>query len=238
MRRILDTALTVVVIHLVLAGGLCAQSFTVKETQVEHTSALDEYPEMKTVFTNISGTRLHLKVSRTQNMPEGWESQICFFYDCYPADVSEKTGYMDADTTDDLKLGFYGLSTTGTGEVTLTVENLDNSAETVTVRYILTVESVSSVKTATPVAFDLMQNYPNPFNPSTTIDVDVQHPVTASLTVEDLLGREVARLADRQLFDAGRHSFTFDAGGITSGVYFYRLETEQVVTVKSMVLQK
>lgn len=93
-----------------------------------------------------------------------------------------------------------------------------------------------------PEGFELRQNYPNPFNPTTTIEFSLAQPGPASLTVYDLLGRELAVLVDGHL-DAGRHRAIFDAsmiGGevVASGVYFYRLQTDQATVTKKMMLLK
>ncbi len=73
-----------------------------------------------------------------------------------------------------------------------------------------------------PTKFALLQNYPNPFNPSTTIRFDVRTSGNVSLKVYDVLGREVAVLADEYL-RAGSYERVFDASDLSSGVYFYTL---------------
>jgi hypothetical protein len=88
---------------------------------------------------------------------------------------------------------------------------------------------------STPNQFLLSQNYPNPFNPSTTISYAVPFRTEVRITVHDLLGREVARLADGQQA-SGVHTAPFDAHGLSSGVYYYRLEAGNVVLVRPMVL--
>lgn len=85
------------------------------------------------------------------------------------------------------------------------------------------VEVPAAVVEAVPLAFELHQNHPNPFNPTTTIAYDLAAPGTVTLTVHDLAGREVAVLVNG-LQDAGRQTALFDARGIASGVYFYRLD--------------
>ncbi len=75
----------------------------------------------------------------------------------------------------------------------------------------------------TPVAYALLQNYPNPFNPTTTIQFNLPEAAMVSLKVYNMLGQEVATLADNQLLDDGEQEFTFDASRFASGVYFYRL---------------
>jgi len=74
-----------------------------------------------------------------------------------------------------------------------------------------------------PETYDLAQNYPNPFNPSTTIEFSLAEPGLVSLKVYDMLGREVATLLDNEEMDEGGQLVNFDADGLTSGVYFYRL---------------
>lgn len=76
---------------------------------------------------------------------------------------------------------------------------------------------------ALPRLFALRQNYPNPFNPATTIGFDLPEDSRVDLVVLDLLGRQVAVLIDGDR-SAGRHNVTFDASGLASGVYFYRLQ--------------
>ena len=71
--------------------------------------------------------------------------------------------------------------------------------------------------------FALDQNYPNPFNPTTEIRFDLPYSCTVSLAVYDALGREVADLANGH-HEAGRHTATWNAAGMASGVYFVRLD--------------
>ncbi|MDZ7765393.1 MAG: T9SS type A sorting domain-containing protein [Melioribacteraceae bacterium] len=88
-----------------------------------------------------------------------------------------------------------------------------------------------------PVRFELAQNYPNPFNPSTTINFSIPKASDVTLTIYDALGREVARLVDEQRAP-GTYSVDWNAGNQASGIYFYRIATEQNVQVKKMVLVK
>ena len=88
-----------------------------------------------------------------------------------------------------------------------------------------------------PQAFELEQNVPNPFNPSTVVGFQLSVFGRATVTVYDLLGREVARLIDADL-PAGRHSVRFDGTGLASGVYLIRLESGGRVATRKMVLLK
>jgi hypothetical protein len=88
-----------------------------------------------------------------------------------------------------------------------------------------------------PTAFSLSQNFPNPFNPSTLIHYQLAGAGPVRLTVYDILGREVATLVDG-IQQQGTHEARFDGGGLSSGVYLYRLQTTGLVQQKKMILQK
>lgn len=88
-----------------------------------------------------------------------------------------------------------------------------------------------------PVVFTLSQNYPNPFNPTTTIAYTVPRSGAVELKVFDLLGREVATLADG-MHNAATYTVVFDAKNLSSGIYFYRLSAGDVVITKSLLLLK
>lgn len=88
-----------------------------------------------------------------------------------------------------------------------------------------------------PAEFCLSQNYPNPFNATTSIHVSLPSSEFVSLKVYDLLGREVKSIVNRQL-SAGKHTFTFDAEKLSSGIYLYRLTTGNFSETKKMILQK
>lgn len=95
--------------------------------------------------------------------------------------------------------------------------------------------------TKVPSGFSLEQNYPNPFNPTTK--VSWQSPVSSwqTLKVYDLLGNEVATLVD-EYKEAGFYEISFDASGLSSGIYFYKLEIKGdksfYTDMKKMILMK
>ncbi|MBF8296050.1 MAG: 5'-Nucleotidase domain protein, partial [Bacteroidetes bacterium] len=86
-----------------------------------------------------------------------------------------------------------------------------------------------------PAVFALEQNYPNPFNPTTNFEFRIANLGLVKLLVFDLLGREVAVLVNEEK-PAGTYRATWDAGKMSSGVYFYRLTAGEFVETKKMVL--
>jgi type IX secretion system substrate protein len=85
--------------------------------------------------------------------------------------------------------------------------------------------------------FDLSQNYPNPFNPVTTIRFVVPQESKVKLEVFNILGQKLTTLVNR-FFDSGTHEVQFNGRGLSSGVYFYRIESGTYVDVKKMILLK
>jgi endo-1,4-beta-xylanase len=81
----------------------------------------------------------------------------------------------------------------------------------------------------------LLSNYPNPFRPTTQIGYVLTEPAEVTLTVYDVLGREVLTLVDEHR-GAGEHTVRFDATGLASGVYLYRLQAGSVAQTRHMVL--
>ena len=88
-----------------------------------------------------------------------------------------------------------------------------------------------------PDKFILNQNYPNPFNPSTIISFSLPNTNLVTLKVFNPLGQEVATLY-KNILSAGLHQFTFNANGLPSGVYFYRIDAGSFTQTKKMMLLK
>ena len=88
-----------------------------------------------------------------------------------------------------------------------------------------------------PASYTLEQNYPNPFNPSTVIKFQLPKASKVSLKIYDVLGEEVAILINSEM-NAGEHQVDFNASSLSSGIYLYRLETENYSSAKKMILLK
>ncbi|MGE5499503.1 MAG: glycoside hydrolase family 38 C-terminal domain-containing protein [Syntrophothermus sp.] len=96
--------------------------------------------------------------------------------------------------------------------------------------------SVSKEETSLP-QYDLSQNYPNPFNPVTVINYSIAKAGPVTLKIYDLLGREVKALVDG-INNAGKHSVSFDASSLPSGIYFCQIKADTYNAVKKMMLIK
>lgn len=99
------------------------------------------------------------------------------------------------------------------------------------------VTSVDEESETIPVQFSLYQNYPNPFNPVTSIRFDVPFTQKVELSVYDVLGRKVKELYNN-VVNAGQYSVEFNASGLASGVYIYRIKSDSFTDSKKLLLLK
>jgi len=103
-------------------------------------------------------------------------------------------------------------------------------------KYNINFIGIEPASTNIPVSFGLYQNYPNPFNPLTKIKFAIPEKADFSITVYDILGREVYSALDTK--KAGEYEFTFDGSAFSSGIYFYKLEVNGFIDTKKMILLK
>lgn len=96
---------------------------------------------------------------------------------------------------------------------------------------------IQQISSVIPDKFDLSQNYPNPFNPSTIINFAIAKQTFATLNVYDITGRLVSQLVNQEL-QPGNYQYTWNGSGLSSGAYFYRLQTNEFTNTKRMLLVK
>lgn len=100
-----------------------------------------------------------------------------------------------------------------------------------------TSSEIDDSESAIPTGFELKQNYPNPFNPDTTIEYSLPYENRVKITLYNLLGSEVAEL-ENSIKSGGKHSVHFEAGNLSTGVYFYNLQTDEISITKKMIITK
>jgi photosystem II stability/assembly factor-like uncharacterized protein len=88
-----------------------------------------------------------------------------------------------------------------------------------------------------PNKYELYQNYPNPFNPATNISFDIPNSGFVKLTIYDMLGKEVVHLVN-EVLQPGKYDLNWNAGMLSSGIYFYKLETGNFTDIKKLMLIK
>ena len=150
------------------------------------------------------------------------------------------------------KTGKYTISNLSPGSYTVTPDKFEYSSDqtaSVSVDYNTSFSSSTSFTIASDLVtavndkpviaenFVLSQNYPNPFNPTTIIRFSIPFASKVNLSVYNILGEKVAVLTNGYK-QAGNYEVTFNAGSLSSGVYFYRLTAGNFVSVKKLILMK
>jgi len=96
---------------------------------------------------------------------------------------------------------------------------------------------IIKIEFGSPIKYELSQNYPNPFNPATTIRYSLPESGSVKLMVFNLLGEEVEVLVN-EMKEAGIHTVNFNASNLNSGLYVYKIETNEFVQSRKMILLK
>ncbi len=196
-------------------------------------------------ITNESTVPLELEIARTQNdLPDGWSSSFCFDV-CYPPFLDTVVTNEDFATTPlqpsetrEFSVHVFAFENPGTANLEVVIKNLLIPDEIETFNLSATVETNSVENTGiSPDNYFLGQNYPNPFNPSTKIRFGVKETGFVKLTVFGVLGNKVAELVNGEL-QTGEYEVDFDAGELSSGIYLYRLETNNYTHTQKMILEK
>jgi len=136
-------------------------------------------------------------------------------------------------------LGDADLIGTPIAEVTTDIHgNNRDSSNPIMGAYEGSTETSVPIHGETPQEIALGQNYPNPFNPTTTISYELPSEQSVTLEVYTVYGQLVRTLVDDQPMSAGTHMVQFDAADLASGVYIYRLRTDEVMQSATMTLIK
>ena len=105
------------------------------------------------------------------------------------------------------------------------------------INYTMPVIGIENISTGVPGSYDLSQNYPNPFNPETKINFSLPNSSAVKLIVYDITGKEVTILAD-EFLQPGKYSVKWNASQYSSGIYFYKLITDDFYRTRKMILVK
>ncbi len=126
-----------------------------------------------------------------------------------------------------------------TFSVSLTVAGPNGADTLVRENYIIVTDPtlISNPSNRIPAQFKLYNNYPNPFNPITNIEFSIPKPEFVSLKVYNILGEEVAMLISEQL-GAGDYKHDWDATGLASGIYLYKIQAGDFTETKKMILMR
>lgn len=228
-----------------ITTSIFSQDITFIPRETELTDTLNSEMIFEVDVTNISAAEQTLFIVRTiNNLPEGWSSSICFD-SCLP-------GWVDSATTSSeygssplqpgetrlIALHVFPLTNVGTGYAQMQAGTLRNPDIRSTVD-LTAIVNPTSLETENTLVTDyyLAQNFPNPFNPSTKINFGLKKSSNVEINVYNILGNKVATLVN-EFKPAGNHSVLFNAKNLSSGIYFYKIVTNEFVQTRKMLMLK
>ncbi len=143
----------------------------------------------------------------------------------------EKIGFVNGNGNSNSPKDYSFVDTkASTGKYSYRLKQIDNNGQ---FEYSKTIEAdFNTIKN-----FELSQNYPNPFNPSTTIRFNLPEASIVKLTIFNILGQEIRTLVN-EFRDSRVNTINFDASGLNSGIYIYKIEAGNFVKTRKMILLK
>jgi hypothetical protein len=187
------------------------------------------------IFTALDG-KLYVYDFATQNWAPGFPYLIS-------GSIKSTPTIIDIDVDNDLEIAFgtnNSFAVIDINQKNGSVEQLWSSFQANIRRTGYLGDVLTNVKRADAIPivnYSLNQNFPNPFNPVTTIQFSLKNAGMTQLTIFNILGQEVTKLVDREL-KPGIYSVTWDAANLPSGIYFYRIVSENFIETKRMILLK
>jgi len=194
-------------------------------------------------IVTADGSHLELTFNKRMKDPSSTQSTFVLLRNGVPVSTSASLSLKQSDSTT-IILGldsvYYSKSDTAMlSYVSGTIESSDGGIlrpfDSLTAYNWSTSISAVRGRNSVPLTNELAQNYPNPFNPTTNISFSLAARSNVTLKVFDILGREVATLVSEEL-PAGTHTFQWNALNLSSGVYFYRLQTGSFTQTKKLIL--
>lgn len=182
----------------------------------------------------IMNNKLFVSATRTNTSQISHRGNV---YSYSVADVNPLNSFSDENHPE---YGYFGTSISSTSTdmiVSAPYETVDGKENAGSVYFYSSIPVSNEDEPVEITDYKLEQNYPNPFNPSTTIKFQVREAGNVRLIVYNVLGQVVTTLVD-ELKNAGSHQVVFDASRLGSGMYFYRLEVNDFISYKKMLLVK
>jgi hypothetical protein len=245
-KRLIPILTFIIFILLIVPGSTEAQTdieVIVHETTLTDTIGSEMIFDFEVV--NISNAvQVVFEVRTINDLPPNWTSSLCFGDNCFAPFVDSVATTIDFGTEplnpgDTLitSLHVTAFMNEGTANVQIQVGTFHNPSRD-TLNFVAIVEpSAVENEGEQPNEFFLAQNYPNPFNPSTNIEFGLGEAGFVTLKIYDVLGREIADIVNEYKI-AGNYEINFNDVELSSGIYIYRLVTNNFTESRKMILEK
>ncbi|HSL89824.1 MAG TPA: T9SS type A sorting domain-containing protein [Ignavibacteriaceae bacterium] len=212
----------------------------------EHFSVAEIVLEFEVI--NISSqTQTVFEVRTINNLPANWTSSLCFGQLCFAPELDSiatappfpEPPLEPGDTLITSLHVFTDQVSIGTANVQLQVGTFRNPNDRIILDFVATTDPTVNVQPINQLlqGYFLLQNYPNPFNPSTMINFGIKEAGNVSIKIYNILGSEIAEVVN-DYFTPGTYSYSFDASELSSGIYLYKIISNDFVQTRKMILQK
>jgi len=241
MNKFINVSVLVISIFL-LIGIAYSQDIEVVVNRTHIDSTLGSEMVFDIDVINISQFQQTVFEVRTLNdLPSSWQSSLCFGINCFSPfldSAATTADFLNPGDTLQTSLHVTALQNDGTANMQIQIGTFLNPTYRITINFVATTlpNSVGN-ETALVDKYYIDQNYPNPFNPSTKINFGLKKAGNVKITVYNILGNKIATLFDGYK-SAGKHTVIFDASNISSGVYLYKIVSNEFVGTRKMILEK
>ncbi len=230
------------------SSSISGQTFTASIDNTTLSGAIGSEIVFDFHVENVSNDTISLYFLRkTNTLPEGWTSSLCFerclapHIDSIVTNEQYGSSPIGIGESRSFSLHVFPQSTEGDANFEVKIANLNNPDDYLTFDLVATTTPTSVRGGKFLTSFKLYQNYPNPFNPSTKISFELSENGNAKITVYDLLGNEISIITDKY-YSKGIYEIEFNPSAygknLSSGIYFYKLESNNFVQVKKMIIGK
>lgn len=190
-------------------------------------------PIVLTSFTaNLNGSNVQLRwVTATEVKNYGFEVERSILHTQNDKTIWEKIGFVNGQgNSNSPKEYFFTDNPQGGTKFQYRLKQIDTDGK-------YGYSSIVSIEIQTPTQYRLNQNYPNPFNPSTVITYSI--PISSNVVVKvyDMLGKLITTLLN-EYQEAGNYQVSFNAGELSNGIYYYKIQSGNFVATKKMLLLK
>src|SRR3972149_8500925 len=239
MKKIIIITLFVIT---ALSTYLNAQTFSFIRTSppIVVGSGSDTVIKSNGKIINYTNTPINIRLHRDSvDVPFGWTTMMCDPGTCYAKTVDSTIAYSYPPGESQVEMHFYpDIHHNANAYMYVRAHRTAGPEESDQQIFGATLNLIGIIQINTLVKeFNLKQNYPNPFNPSTKISFSLPSPGYVRLNICDISGKDVENLINQSL-SAGEYEVDYNAEGLSSGVYYYRLESQENYAVKKMVVIK
>jgi hypothetical protein len=224
---------------MLLVSPVAAQQFTVTPDSIEGSGYLDSLAVFNSLIVNLWDQPSKILWLNTPDVPEDWTVEICQgTMLCWPPWVMSDTLKMRANGRDTLEVKFRAAHTTGTGHATILLVSLADTTIRQEITFTYHARDLAVPGTAEESKTDELtfkDNLPNPFSAVATLRYHLPRSTTVKIALFDTSGRFISTFFNGAV-EAGDHNVNTDFPGVSTGIYFLKLDAKGLGSISKRVV--